>query len=628
MRIRGVRRVAALLLSLAVTVGPGAGAISVEEARDILRDNYIDEIPEDILSLPTIDEITNALGDPYTYYMTPEQYQEFQVGLGDTDVVGIGVMVEKLTDGLKVTGIAPDSPAEKAGIQAGDVIVAAQGITIEQAGSPETLASHITGEEGEKVTIALLRDGEELELTLTRAAVVFPTVTGQVVDGHIGWLDCTSFGENSGAYFETYINEESAAADRWVVDLRGNPGGYAPSVIEAVGHVMGNRVVAYLRDKSGAVSYWVPNPYAGETDGLIQEPLIVLVDGNSASASELFAAAIRDYHYGLIIGTRTFGKGIAQNVLEQEDGSAIRVTTQRYYSPDYVTPDRSGVLPHLVVDASLADEVAMLLSGGEEGASAEDVLTIHLAYRDWYVHRDTALSEKYSNAFSELLSALAPDTPITLDGNQVTPDQAADAWGVEFTSRSFDDVDSSPYALQINALSSLGVLQGTGDGTFVPEGELTRAELTALICQAMGYWCWESEKGLSFTDVSGTDWFASSVEIASNLGFIQGNEKGEFAPDMLIDTEQYLTILARMGERADLTIGQRLGEITQEELSRPEVQNFNSWAQAAAVTADSLGFLTGPLSEMDPHKPVTREEAAVILYQFLDYTGILTPAGE
>lgn len=198
---------------------------------------------------------------------------------------------------------------------------------------------------------------------MTRAEVVFPTVTGEVVDGHIGWLECTSFGENSGSYFQTYITEEDEQADRWVVDLRGNPGGEATSVVEAVGHVLGNRTVAYLVDREGSMSSWTPNPFPVETPGLIEEPLVVLVDANSASASELFAASMRDYDYALIIGTRTFGKGIAQSVLGLDDGSVMRVTTHRYYSPNYVTPDRSGVLPDLVVDADLADEVARLLCG-------------------------------------------------------------------------------------------------------------------------------------------------------------------------------------------------------------------------------------------------------------------------
>ena len=606
-------RAAALVLALTLALSPMAGAITVDEAREMLRENYIDEIPEEILALPTIEEITNALGDPYTYYMTAEQYAAFQSDMGDTNVVGIGVMVEKTGDGLLVSGIAPDAPAERAELQVGDLIVAADGTTIQEAGSPD---------------ITLLREGRELELTLTREAVVFPTVTGQVVDDHIGWLSCSSFGETSGAYFEEYITAEDEAADRWVVDLRGNPGGSATAVIQAVGYVLGNYDVAYVVDRQGSLSVWRPNPFPVEIPGLIQEPLVVLVDGNSASASELFAAAMRDYGYGLIIGTRTFGKGIAQNVFELSDGSAFKITTNRYYSPNYVTPDRSGVLPHLVVDANLADEVARLLCGTAEEQASEDVLVLQLAGQTWYVHREEAVSEAYAPAFAELLSAIAPNTPMTLDGKAVTPAEVSEAWGVDYVSRWFGDVADSLYGDEINTLASLGVLLGNETGDFAPQSQLTRAELVSMMVQAMGYWCWESQGSAPFTDVTAEDWYATAVDIAYNLGLIQGDETGAFRPDDPVDHQQFLTILTRMGERSDLSVERRLEQVTEEELAAEGVQAYDAWARPYVVTAEALGFLTGPLEELDPAAPTTREEAAVMLYRMLDYIGILTPVTE
>ena len=621
-------RAAALVLALTLALSPMAGAITVDEAREMLRENYIDEIPEEILALPTIEEITNALGDPYTYYMTAEQYAAFQSDMGDTNVVGIGVMVEKTGDGLLVSGIAPDAPAERAELQVGDLIVAADGTTIQAAGSPDALAALITGEAGTDVTITILREGRELELTLTREAVVFPTVTGQVVDDHIGWLSCSSFGETSGAYFEEYITAEDEAADRWVVDLRSNPGGSATAVIQAVGYVLGNYDVAYVVDRQGSLSVWRPNPFPVEIPGLIQEPLVVLVDGNSASASELFAAAMRDYGYGLIIGTRTFGKGIAQNVFELSDGSAFKITTNRYYSPNYVTPDRSGVLPHLVVDANLADEVARLLCGTAEEQASEDVLVLQLAGQTWYVHREEAVSEAYAPAFAELLSAIAPNTPMTLDGKAVTPAEVSEAWGVDYVSRWFGDVADSLYGDEINTLASLGVLLGNETGDFAPQSQLTRAELVSMMVQAMGYWCWESQGSAPFTDVTAEDWYATAVDIAYNLGLIQGDETGAFRPDDPVDHQQFLTILTRMGERSDLSVERRLEQVTEEELAAEGVQAYDAWARPYVVTAEALGFLTGPLEELDPAAPTTREEAAVMLYRMLDYIGILTPVTE
>ena len=620
-------RVVSAALALTLALAPAAGAISLEDARTLLRENYIDEIPEEILALPTVEEIIQALGDPYTYYMTAEEYQQFQTNMVGTEVVGIGTMVEKRTEGLQVIGVAPGGPADGV-LHIGDLIVSVEGVTIEEAGTPDGLVPYIQGEEGTEVTLTVLRNGEELEFTFTRAQVVYPTVTGEVVDGHIGWLDCTSFGDDSGAYFESYILEEDPDADRWVIDLRGNPGGSAVGVVEAVGYVLGNYDVAYLVDRQGSLGVWRADPLAGPYPGLIQEPLIVLVDGNSASASELFAAAIRDYHYGLIIGTRTFGKGIAQNIFEQEDGSAFRITTRRYYSPDYVTPDRSGVLPHLVVSADLADEVAHLLCGPEVEKKSEEVMILNLAGREWYIHREEALSETYAPAFSELLSALAPGTMLTLGGERLTPAEAAQAWGVEYVSFWFEDVSESPYADRINELATLGVVLGDEDGNFNPDGALTRAELAAFLTQAMGYWCWESQGHAPFPDVTDEDWYRDASDVVYHLGLFSGNEAGEFAADMTVDYQQFLTVLARMGERADLTIRQTLERLTEDDLARPEVEKFAPWAQAAAVTAERLGILVEGLEEIEPTAIVTREKAAAMLYGFLDYTGILSPATE
>lgn len=624
MKIKLPVRAAALTLTLTLALSPVAGAITVDEAREMLREFYIDEIPEEILSLPTIDEITTALGDPYTYYMTAEEYASFQNELNGANVVGIGVAVENTADGLLVTSVAPDSPGAKAGLKAGDLIVAADGVTVQEAGSANALAGLVAGEEGTQVTITLIREEQELSLTMTREPVVFPTVTGEVVDDHIGWLHCSSFGTDTGEDFRTYIQAEDEAADRWVVDLRGNPGGSATAVIQAVGHVLGSRNVAYVVDRQGNVAVWRPNPLQVAGDGLIQEPLVVLVDGNSASAAELFTAAMRDYSYGLIIGTRTFGKGIAQNVFEQSDGSAFKITTERYYSPGYVTPDRSGVLPHLVVEAGLADEVARLLCGAEAEAS-ENVLALQLAGRTWYVHREEAVSEDYAPAFAQLLAAIAPNTPITLNGRAVTPAEVSQAWGVDYQSRWFDDVDTSPYGDEINALAALGVLLGNETGEFNPQGQLTRGELVSMMVQGMGYWCWQSQGTAPFTDVSREDWYATVVDIAYNLGLIQGNEDGEFRADDPVDHQQFLTILARMGARADLSIQQKLEQVTEEETASEAVQAYEPWARAAVAAAKDLGFLAVPLEELDPSTSTTREEAAAMLYRMLDYIGTITP---
>ena len=625
-------RAAALLLTLTLILAPAAQALSVEEARELLQENYIDEIPEEILELPTIDAITNALGDPYTYYMTAEEYAAMDAGLSGSNVVGIGVMVEQRADGLLITSVAPNAPAAEAGLHFGDLIVGVDGVTIQDAGSPDALTALVAGEEGTPVTITVLRDGEELEATMTRAEVSFPSVTDEVVDGHIGWISYSSFGDGSSDYLEEYIRTEDPDADRWVMDLRGNGGGYSDEIVSAVGHVVGNCDVAYLADRQGELSAWragsLASALAGEADGLIQEPLVVLVDGNTASAAELFAANIRDYQKGLLIGTRTFGKGIAQSLFSLPDGSVFRITTERYYSPAYVTPDRSGVLPHLVVDANLADEVALLLCGEPVEEPSGDVLALELAGQTWYVHQETALTEDYAVAFSELLSALPPDTPMTLNGQAVTPEEAAQAWNVACISRWPGDVAGSPYETEINTLAGLGLVFGNEDGDFRPQEELTRAELAAFLSQAMGFWYWESQGTAPLADLSGEEWYAVPVSALYYLGLVEGDENGAFRPDDLVDYQQFLTILTRMAARTDLTVQWYLEDLSADDLERAAALGYDSWACASAAGAEGLGFLPASLEECAPHDTVTREEAAAMLYQFLAYSGILVPVAQ
>lgn len=610
----------ALLLTLVLALAPAASALTVEEARALLKENYIDPIPEEVLNLPTIDEITAALGDPYTYFMTPEQYSAFRSDLTDAEVVGIGVMVEMQVGGLQVTKVAPDSPAALAGIQAGDLIDSAAGVTLAEAGSPEALSKLITGEAGTDVTVGYQRGGQPLSATMTRALVIFPLVTGALTDGHVGWIACSSFGDETGTELQNYIQEFDAAADRWVMDLRGNPGGLASAVIEAVSFSAGNSTVAYVVDQDLNVRPWQLSPFAIEVEPLLTEPMIVLLDGVSASASELYAAAMRDYGTALLVGERSFGKGIGQDLLEQEDGSALRVTSFRYYSPQWVTPDKSGVLPNLVVEAGMADRVAMLLSGKEENTT--QALTVNLIGWDWYVHKAAAMADQ--EAFTALLSALPADAPLTLNGEATNAAAVAKAWGAPYESRTFSDTADSPYRQAIDHMAVLGLLQGSGDGQFTPGDTLTRSQLCALLAGAMGYWNWNNERTLPFTDVGADAWYYTAVKIMYELGLVSGVNDTAFDPEGTVTHAQFLTILGRMGTMADLTIRQRTDEMTDQDLSDPDVAKFAPWAQSAAAVAKLLDYTCKPLAELDPTAPILREEAAATLYNLMRYMTIIT----
>lgn len=239
-----------------------------------------------------------------------------------------------------------------------------------------------------------------------------------------------------------------------------------------------------------------------------------------------------------------------------------------------------------------------------------------------------ATSATYAPAFSELLSALAPGTPMTLNGGAVGPEAVTSAWGTEYASRWLEDAKTSPYAQEINTLATLGGVFGDENGSFMPEKALTRAELVTLVNQAMGYWCWETQSEPPFSDISAEDWYASAVKIAYHMGLIQGDENGQFNPEATIDHQQFITILIRMGSQTDLSVESRLEQVTAEELAHSDVARFAPWARESAVAAAGLGLLTESLAELDPNAPTTREEAAAMVYNLMAYTGILLPVGE
>ena len=347
-------RLTAAVLSLALLAVPPAQALTVEQAAGLLEEFYVDQVPQSVLDQPTIKEMLDALGDPYTEYFTPEEYAAFNSTMSDTSLVGIGIVSLQTEEGLFVDTVLEGSPAEKGGLLAGDIIVEVDGYNIVGEDSDTSIA-RIRGEEGSQVQIAYLRDGARKTVILIRATVVVPATTTELINGHIGYISCTTFGGETAQHFQEGIQKYQEEADVWIVDLRSNTGGATQAAVDAAGYFTGPGTQAYLRD--GANNY---GGFAYEGDSLTSYPVIVLMDEYSASSSELFAAAIRDHEAGIVIGTRTFGKGVAQTVLDKTympdlfpDGDAIKITSHRFFSPGGNSTDQVGIIPDLLVEPSL-----------------------------------------------------------------------------------------------------------------------------------------------------------------------------------------------------------------------------------------------------------------------------------
>ena len=630
-----LRRLAAVCCVLALLV-TSAAALSVEDARALLEETYVDELPEAAYGAETLEELFAAVGDPYTYYMTAEEYTDFLSSVEHEDAVtGIGASINYTEEGILLTGVLSGGGAEEVGLQAGDVIVAIEGESCAPAG--EAHRSLLVGEPGTYVNVTVRHaDGSEADYRIERRLVEIHNTSSALWDGGIAYIDCDSFGNETGAYFAQGIQEYDDEAHIFVVDIRNNTGGVTSSAAYALGTFIGPAYLLYLRDKAG--SYRTSANY---NEALTEDPVIVLTNRYSASAAEIFAADIRDCSAGILVGERTYGKGVAQvvcdwmNYPDLFDGDALKITAYRFYSADGNTNDLIGVLPTLLVSGNISQEVAKLLAE-EAPRRAEGYLRLTLNGRQFYVNLEKAQSEENQFAFDALLSALPPDAEIAAGERsswvETTAAAVAEACGGEdFHSRWFSDAAESPYADAINTLATYGILNGDDTGRFDPQGELTRAQLCALMAQALGV----GYNGESrFSDVPGDRWYASAVNAMAELGFVEGNEDGTFHPDALLTYEQFTTFMSRLAAYLNLDVYEYIKDQDAQALAEDEeLAAFASWAKSGVdVLArmmrrsadDSVAsMLPVALENIDPQAAVLRGEAAATLNNMLQMLGII-----
>lgn len=611
------RKLLSALLALSLTFSLSAvpaAALTLDEARQLLRDHYVDQIPESILSLDSLDEILEALGDPYTYYMTAEQYQQFTDSVNGETLVGVGITVQTAyDDGFLVLSILPNSPAKEAGLQAGDRIIAVDGVEMT---ATTDVRSAVTGKEGSTVTLTIRRsDGQVRDFTMQRRAVVIPIVTYDK-EGNAGVIECISFGDSTGDTIEEALTALEPDVAAWIMDLRSNPGGDADAAAVSAGLFVGSDIMVYFRDANGNYRFVGTTQYCPD---LTDKPLIILTSDYSASGAELFSADARDLGFGIAIGQTTFGKGIAQMIFNSAntedlfDGDAMKITVYRFYSPDGTTNQWMGVIPTLVMSKENTKTAAMLLTQPEPSRNA-GYYKLELAGWTFYISRDEALSGDNRSAFTELLEALPPSAALyegerNSGWNAVTPAKLAESLGLDFHARTFADAADSPFATEIDTLSTFGLLEGYEDGTFRPTNAITRAEFCAMLANVLDL---PEGQNLSFSDVADDAWYNKAVSAMAARGFVSGMGDGTFHPDYTITYEQMVTILSSVAVWASMSAEELNG---QTDISLADYQDFSPWAQRPAWIMDQLGALVG---DLQPQDLATRETAAGMLYAMMD----------
>lgn len=339
-----------------ITAGSSSGQIADEnslvsvlkEFKTILNEKYIGEINEEDLIEGAIKGYVDGLGDPYTEYLTKEEMDEL---MEDTSgkYVGIGVYVANnpIDNTILVVGVMNGSPALEAGIQAGDIIIKIDGVEYE--GNELTKATSVLkGEENTTVNVAVLRDGKELELTVTRKTITVEHVGSKMLDNNIGYIQIDSFEDGVAQKFEEKFNElNQSGLKGLIIDLRSNGGGVVDEATDIADlFTEKDEAVLVTKNKNGDEKVT-----KAKRDKKISDiPVVVLTNEGTASASEILAGALRDNYNAKIVGKTTYGKGVIQTVYKLIDGSGLKITTEEYYTPMHKTINKVGILPDEEVD--------------------------------------------------------------------------------------------------------------------------------------------------------------------------------------------------------------------------------------------------------------------------------------
>lgn len=329
---------------------------SVQKAKAIeslIDKYYLDKIDNDELESYLYKGLMAGLGDPYSTYYTAEEYKELTE---DTEGVyrGIGVTMQKdvSTGAVTVVKCFEGAPGAEAGLQPQDQLVKVNGEDITDKELSEVVKM-IKTSESDTVTLTILREGEsdyrEVEVTLD--TVEAPMVEHEMLDNKIGYITINQFAETTASQYETALEDlNNQGMERLIVDVRDNPGGLLTSVCDVLDSMLPEELLVYTEDKNGKKS-----EYNATGTDQFDKPMVILVNGNSASAAEIFSGALQDYKVAKLVGTTTFGKGIVQQIFNLSDGSAVKMTISKYYTPSGRCIHGTGLEPDIEVD--LPDEL-------------------------------------------------------------------------------------------------------------------------------------------------------------------------------------------------------------------------------------------------------------------------------
>ncbi len=315
------------------------------EIQSYVNQFFLDDIDQEKMQDAVCKGMVNGLGDTYAAYYNEEEYQDMKEKTSG-NYCGIGAVVsQSATDGaISIVQTIKGGPAEKAGMKSGDMIVEVDGIST-QGMDLTALISKTKGDAGTKVKVTVLRDGHQKKYTITRKEIHSQTVESRMLDNKIGYIAVSSFEEVTKQQFRDALKKfEKEGEKSLIIDLRNNGGGLLSTAVDMLDRLLPKGTLVYTKDKNGEKEV-----YSATDEESFDKPVAILVNENSASASEVFSGAMQDYKKAVLVGNTTFGKGIVQTVFDLPDGTALKLTTSKYYTPKGRNIHGTGLEPDISV---------------------------------------------------------------------------------------------------------------------------------------------------------------------------------------------------------------------------------------------------------------------------------------
>ena len=325
----------------------------IETMEGLVNDYYLFDVDKDKIEEGIYDGYVSGLGDKYAAYYSPEDYRKLlEEDSGKYQGIGVTVMKDTVTNYVLIEGVFKNTPAEEAGLKKGDYIISVNGKDTQEM-SLEEVVSEIKRDDKKTALIKIVREGEEKEYDIKKTTVVIESVNYQMLDGGIGYIEVTQFIENTDeAFVEAVDSLEAQKMKGLIIDLRDNGGGLVDSCVNMVSRIIPKGdMVTYTETKKGQ-----RDEYKSNSDKTVSVPIVILVNENTASASEIFTGCLRDYKLAKSVGVKTYGKGIVQSIIPLGDGSALKFTVSKYYSPNGINIHETGIDPDIKVEMT-EDEI-------------------------------------------------------------------------------------------------------------------------------------------------------------------------------------------------------------------------------------------------------------------------------